>query len=73
MREGAPRERGHAIQSRTNNKIIIKEQIRQKSLAQSLKCTHKSPHLDTPTGIYIDAYKMYMVLAPKRVDEKQPT
>ena len=47
----------------------MKEQIKQKSLAQSLECTHKSPHLGAPTGTHVDTYKMYMVWAPKWVDE----
>lgn len=49
-RQGGRAEGGLIDQSRTDNKIVVKEQTKQKSLAQSFTCIHKSPRFGTPVG-----------------------
>lgn len=50
MREGGTMDEGGGQGGRTGNKRVVKEQTKQRSLARSSKCIHKSPHLGTPVG-----------------------
>ena len=49
-REGGTMDEEGGQGGRTGNKRVMKEQIKQRSLARSSKCIHKSPHLGTPVG-----------------------